>query len=532
MRTIRSDVLVIGTGIAGLSYALKATAHGSVAIITKKQRADSSTNRAQGGVAAVFAPGDTPELHAHDTFIAGCGLCHTQAVRDLVREGPARVRELQEWGVAFTQSSGDLDLGREGGHSRRRIVHAGDLTGREIERALLAALARKSNAAIYEDHIALDLVVGDEAGTGRRRCAGVIALDHVHGGRVAFESGVVMLATGGFGQVYRHTTNPDIATGDGVAMAYRAGAAIANLEFVQFHPTALYPAGEQAFLISEAVRGEGAVLRRVDGSELMRGVHTQGSLAPRDIVARAIDLELKASGAPHALLDLSAIDRSTFERRFPGIFAECTRRGFRVPDEPLPVVPAAHYACGGVRTDADGRTTIAGLFAAGETACTGVHGANRLASNSLLEAVVYSHRAAAALPAELARAAAQPVRCAFVESPAAGDRNGGARAAVDPAGVRDALRRVMWDDAGIVRSTVRLESAIDAVTGMAAGIAVAGAGSDDPIATEVRNLVDTAALILSCAVQRRESRGLHHNTDHPYRDNERWLRDTVLAGDR
>ena len=532
MKTIRTDVLVIGTGIAGLSYALKATALGSVAIITKKRRVDSSTNRAQGGVAAVFAPGDSPELHARDTFMAGCGLCHTRAVLDLVREGPSRVRELQSWGVTFSQSDGDLDLGREGGHSRRRIVHAGDLTGREIERALLAALARESSAAIYEDHIALDLAVGDEAGTGRRRCAGVVALDHVHGERVAFEAGVVLLASGGFGQVYRHTTNPDIATGDGIAMAYRAGAAIANLEFVQFHPTALFPADEQAFLISEAVRGEGAVLRRADGSELMKGVHAQGSLAPRDIVARAIDLALKQSGEAHVLLDLAPIPRSTFERRFPGIFAECTRRGFNVPDEPLPVVPAAHYACGGVRTDADGRTTIAGLFAAGETACTGVHGANRLASNSLLEAVVYSHRAAAALPAELARAAAQPVRCAFADPPDAGMARGGDRAAVDTAALRDGLRRVMWEDAGIVRSTARLEAAIDAVAGIAQRLAAAGTGSDEPAAIEVRNLADTAALILSCAVQRRESRGLHHNTDHPYRDNERWLRDTVLAGDR
>jgi L-aspartate oxidase len=551
MKTVSSDVLVIGTGIAGLSFALKASEHGSVAMVTKKRRADSSTNWAQGGVAAVFAADDAPGLHARDTFLAGAGLCHSGAVRALVREGPPRVRDLEAWGVAFTQSGGTYELGREGGHSKRRIVHAGDLTGREIERALLAALAQRRNVSLFEDHVAIDLVLGLEGATGRPRCQGATALDHVHNERVHFEAGVVMLAAGGLGQVYPHTTNPDIATGDGMAMAYRAGATLANLEFVQFHPTALYPADEHAFLISEAVRGEGALLRRLDGTLLMEGVHPLGSLAPRDVVARAIDFELKRSGGTHVLLDLTPIGRERLERRFPGILAECTTRGFDLPREALPVVPAAHYACGGVLTDAAGRTSIAGLFAAGEVACTGVHGANRLASNSLLEAVVYSHRAAAGVPLELRRASAQAVSGPSAGSAVASGRvvgegraaaqshapgqGGSAPQAGDGAGevaaLRAELRRLMWADAGIVRQTERLDAAASEVSRIRELATVRAAGQHDAAAIELRNLADTAALILACALRRRESRGLHYNVDHPYRDNERWLRDTVLVGE-
>jgi L-aspartate oxidase len=528
VRRVQTDVLVIGSGIAGLSYALKVSAHASVAIVTKKRRADSSTNWAQGGVAAVFDPSDSEAYHARDTFIAGCGLCHGGAVRGLVREGPSRVRELVEWGVQFTRTGQGFSLGREGGHSRRRILHAQDLTGREIERALLAALNEHANVELFEDHIAVDLVRGTIDGTGRRCCVGAIALDHVHKEAVAFEAAVTFLAAGGTGQLYRHTTNPEIATGDGVAMAWRAGARVANLEFVQFHPTAMYPADEGAFLISEAVRGEGAILRREDGTPLMEGVHALGSLAPRDIVARAIDLELKQSGSRHVLLDLSPIPVETIEGRFPGILAECGRRGVDLRSDPVPVVPAAHYACGGVWTDEVGRTSIEGLYAAGEVACTGVHGANRLASNSLLEAVVYSHRAAGNVVAERARRDHAPVSVTWPWNAVDAGAEDTRRRERDR--LRQTIRDLMWDCVGIVRDTVRLNEAADAIAPIfeaANHEAEQAPGHDDAI--ELRNMAQTARLVIECARGRRESRGLHHNMDYPYRDNERYLRDTVLV---
>ncbi|HEX2165601.1 MAG TPA: L-aspartate oxidase, partial [Longimicrobiales bacterium] len=386
MRTASTDVLVIGSGIAGLTFALKAAAGANVHIVTKKERAVSSTNYAQGGIAAVMAPDDSLDLHVRDTLTAGAGLCHLRAVEALVREGPARVRDLIDWGVRFSAAAGSLSLGREGGHSRRRIVHAGDLTGREIEGALIQAVSEHPRITLSEDLQAVDLLLIHDEGTRAPRCSGALLLEHRTGELIEFSARLVLLATGGLGQAYRHTTNPDIATGDGVAMARRAGAALANLEFVQFHPTALYPASERAFLISEAVRGEGAVLRRRNGTDLMAGVHPLGSLAPRDVVARTIDLELKRTGEAYVVLDLAPISPREIEKRFPGILTECAERGLDIRSEPIPVVPAAHYSCGGVVTDSDGRTSIAGLYAAGEVACTGVHGANRLASNSLLEA--------------------------------------------------------------------------------------------------------------------------------------------------
>jgi L-aspartate oxidase len=528
MKTIETDVLVIGSGIAGLSYALKASESGSVSIITKKRRADSSTNWAQGGMAVVLDPEDSYRLHARDTFLAGAGLCHGLAVRDLVHEGPLRVRELAEWGVAFTRTASGFSLGREGGHSRRRIVHAADLTGREIERALLAALADHTGVQMFEDHIAVDFLVGPFGNNGERRCAGVIARDHVLDEAVTFESAVTLLAAGGMGQLYRHTTNPDIATADGVAMAWRAGARVSNLEFVQFHPTALYPAAEHAFLISEAVRGEGAVLRCTDGRSLMEGVHPLGSLAPRDVVARAIDVELKQSGAPYVYLDLSPIPAGTIEARFPGILAECASRGIDIRKDRVPVVPAAHYACGGVQTDASGRTSIGGLYAAGEVACTGVHGANRLASNSLLEAVVYTHRAAAAVPAEIALRDGRPIPAdtgghVYASGPVEARRE-------QRQSLRTRLRTVMWDHVGIVRDTKRLDEAaatMDELVEATRAEYAAAPGSPDAI--ELRNMAETAVLIIEGARTRKESRGLHHNLDYPYRDNERFLRDTILA---
>jgi L-aspartate oxidase len=547
MRRTEADILVIGSGIAGLTFALKAAEHGTVCVVTKKERAVSSTNYAQGGIAAVMASDDSAELHVRDTIVAGAGLCHLRAVEALVREGPARVKDLIDWGVRFSRSGGALSLGREGGHSRRRIVHASDLTGREIEGALLQAISEHPGIELVEDLHAVDLLTAMDRATGEERCTGALLLEHRTGALVEFGAGLVLLATGGLGQAYRHTTNPDIATGDGIAMAYRAGVAVANLEFVQFHPTALYPATERAFLISEAVRGEGAILRRLDGSELMAGVHPLGSLAPRDIVARTIDLELKATGAGHVLLDLSPVKQKDIEERFPGILAECWQRGINILREPIPVVPAAHYSCGGVVTDRHGRTTLAGLYAAGEVACTGVHGANRLASNSLLEAVVYSHRAAQHVAPELGRAAqfqADPYgverwRAGVVAGAAARDAAAAAAAAA-AAGQGNAsgaaaertqarLRDLMWEDAGIARNDHRLQEAARELTGLEAEAQALFEARIETATVELRNLVEVSRLIVTCAVQRQESRGLHYSLDHPYRDNERFLRDSVLV---
>lgn len=516
------DVLVLGSGIAGLFFALKMSAHGRVAVVTKKDQPESNTNYAQGGIAAALAPDDSPELHARDTFVAGGGLCHSDAVEVLVREGPIRVRELIALGARFTEAGEELSLGREGGHSRRRIVRAADLTGREVERALLHAVATNPNVEIYENHMAVDLLVHRGMGGGRA-CVGAVVLgpddNEVH----EIHSKVVMVATGGCGQVYRHTTNPAIATGDGIGMAYRAGARIANMEFVQFHPTALYPAGDRAFLISEAVRGEGAILRRMDGTAFMEDFHPLASLAPRDVVALAIDQVLKDTGDPYVLLDCSPIPENEIRGHFPNILAQTASRGIDMLREPIPVVPAAHYGCGGVLTDTYGRTSLPGLYAVGEVACTGVHGANRLASNSLLEALVFAARAAdqiaPGLPA-LHRHEGHPVARTV----------GNGTAEVDFQALREELRRMMWDLVGIVRTDERLDQAAEGLADLASRFRIAGA--DAKLSTdllELRNLIQTGALITASSRSRKESRGLNFNLDHPYRDNERFLCDTVLS---
>ncbi len=378
-----------------------------MAIVTKKEDRESNTNYAQGGLAAVMGKSDRFALHIRDTLRAGVGLCHRDAVELIVENGPARVRELARIGVRFSREGRGLALGREGGHSRRRIVHAADMTGREIERALLAAVAAHPRIHLFEHHMAVDLILASRLGAGEadggERCWGAYVLD-VNSGRIApVTARVTILASGGSGRVYLYTSNPDIATGDGVAAAHRAGALIGNLEFVQFHPTCLYHPRARSFLITEAVRGEGGILRTADGRRFMPRVHPMAELAPRDIVARAIDAEMKRRGDPHVLLDVTHLPASKVRERFPAIDARLRELGIDMTREPIPVVPAAHYQCGGVVTDLRGRTSIPGLFAIGEVAMTGVHGANRLASNSLLEAVVFAHRAAAAARAMVRR---------------------------------------------------------------------------------------------------------------------------------
>lgn len=527
----RFDFLVIGSGIAGLSYALKVAPRGTVGIITKKEKAESNTNYAQGGVAAVMSAVDSFELHMKDTLGTGMGLSHREPVAAMVKEGPQRLRELIDIGVEFTMRDGQLDLGREGGHSVHRIVHARDLTGREIERALLHAVGENPNIHIFENHAAIDLLtehnMREHTVIDRRNihCWGAYALDCERGTVSVFTAPCVMLSTGGLGHAYLHTTNPSIATGDGVAMAYRAGAVIANMEFIQFHPTTLYNSGTPSFLISEAVRGFGAVLKTMDGEEFMQRYDERRSLAPRDIVAYAIDTELKRRGEDYVLLDLTHLDAQEVREHFPHIYETCrTRFKIDITSEPIPVVPGAHYSCGGVVSDLEGQTSISGLYVSGETSMTGVHGANRLASNSLLEALVFSDRAArASMNFREREESALPAIRDWDDS---GTFNSEEWVLISHD--RREIQQVMWDYVGIVRSNLRLERArrrIDLIrdeielyyknTRITEGL------------IELRNLATCAMLIIQCALKRRESRGLHVTTDYPQKDDAHFLRDTI-----
>jgi L-aspartate oxidase len=526
------DFLVLGSGIAGLSYALKVAPYGRVAIVTKKDRAESNTNYAQGGIAAVTSKEDSVELHVRDTLEAGAGLCKEKIVRAIVEEGPARIAELIELGMHFSEreiplshGARELDLGKEGGHSKRRILHAKDITGREVERALLAAVAQQPRIEIFENHLGIDLVTSQKLGyVGNHRCLGAYVLDKRNGQVDTFAAPTTVLATGGCGKVYLYTTNPDIATGDGVAMAYRAGAAVANMEFVQFHPTCLYHPKAKSFLISEAVRGEGGILKTVDGVEFMDKYHPLKSLAPRDIVARAIDSEMKKSGANFVLLDITHQPEKFIIERFPNIYQTCLRYGIDISKEPIPVVPAAHYQCGGVLTNLDGETEIGGLYAVGEVACTGLHGANRLASNSLLEALVCAHRAAQKTPGFLKRKSAE------FNIP---DWHSGNAHNPDELVVVshnwDEIRRAMWDYVGIVRTNKRLQRAEKRIANIQEEIQEY---YWDFIVTsdllELRNIATVAEVIIKCALARQESRGLHYNLDYPGPNPEWVQRDTVL----
>lgn len=523
------DYIVVGSGIAGLFFALKvveAEPDTRVAIITKRQAHDSNTNRAQGGIAAVLAGTDSVELHVEDTVKAGAGLCHRDVVEAVVSAGPAVISELIECGVEFTRGTEGFDLGREGGHSANRVVHASDLTGREIERALIAACkSRSSNIFLYRHHIAVDLLI--EQNAGQCRCVGVTVLSENSVTADTFVAPVTMLATGGIGQIYFHTSNPKVATGDGLAMAYRAGVDVANLEFIQFHPTTLYSPGRKPFLVSEAVRGEGARLMSVDGRRFMEGAHELEDLAPRDVVARAIDKELKESGEEYVLLNISHREPEFIKKRFPNIYQRCLDYGFDITKRSAPVVPAAHYACGGVVSDIHGRTSLAGLYVAGEVAFTGMHGANRLASNSLLEAVVMAEFSAIQA-VDYRKNSDRPRN--VPTAPPVSERLDVPRENIFIAHNRRLLQRVMADFVGIVRSEERLCLALERVCDIKTAV---DDYYDQTPATyylvELHNMTLAAELVVRSALKRKESRGLHYTEDYPEAIDAACV-DTILPG--
>jgi L-aspartate oxidase len=537
---MKSDFLVIGTGIAGLSFALRAAQHGTVSIITKGKPMDSNTAWAQGGIAGVLPEGlrekgDSIEHHIDDTLDAGAGLCDEAAVRTILSEAGQTLEELITCGVDFDKeadSHNAYSLGKEGGHSHRRILHAKDTTGREIAESLLEAAQLNENITFYEQHFAIDLITSRKLGTvSEDRVLGAYVLDESTGKVHRFRSDRVILATGGCGKVYLYTTNPDGSTGDGVAMAWRAGATIANMEFVQFHPTCFYnPAATGAkarsFLVSEAVRGEGGILRDENGDEFMKKYDDRKSLAPRDIVARAIDHEIKKTGAQCVYLDVTHKPEGFMQERFPHIYNTLLEFGLDCEKTPIPVVPAAHYQCGGVVTDTDGRTDIRGLFAIGEVACTGLHGANRLASNSLLEGHVVARRSLEKM------LSLHPLDKPSPEAPDIPQWEYGDTAPPDELVVIyhnwDEIRRLMWDYVSIVRTSNRLDRAANRLSNLRREVRNFYWGhrvTSDIL--ELRNLVATASLVVDCALRRHESRGIHYTLDFPQKD-ERHKKPTTL----
>ncbi len=532
------DYLVIGSGIAGLTFALKAARSGSVAIVTKKDKLETSTNYAQGGIASVFGQDDSFDLHVQDTLNSGVGLSHPDIVDLVVKTGPERIRDLLDLGVAFNRGPDpqSFDLGREGGHSRNRILHAQDMTGAAVEKVLIAAAEADPNIVIFEHHLVLDLViqhhcmkVGSLNLNQQDICRGAYVLDTASEQIHTFVANAVLLCTGGAGKVYLYTSNPDVATGDGLATAYRAGAKLANLEFVQFHPTCLYHPTAKNFLISEAVRGEGGRLIDRKGRAFMEKYHPMKDLAFRDVVARAIDTEMKSTGDDCVFLDISHRGAEFIKNRFPNIYKRCLSLGIDITSDPIPVVPAAHYMCGGILTDSSGQTTIQNLYAIGECACTGLHGANRLASNSLLEAMVFAHAAARQCTENIKswreRALPDVPDCS------------GKTTSLNPANNEmvmiahnwDFIRRLMWNYVGIVRTDKRLSLALNHILQIRMELKEhmpkIPVNSD---VVELQGIALVAELIIWSAIQRKESRGLHFNVDHPHTNDADWLNDTVV----
>jgi len=537
------DLLVVGSGIAGLTFALKAAKSGTVAVVTKKDKLETSTNYAQGGIASVLGPDDSFQLHIQDTLNAGDGICHKDVVETVVHEGPDRIRELTGLGVPFdhgTSQEAPFDLGREGGHTRNRIVHAHDMTGQAVERVLIAAAEADPNISIFENHLVLDLIIEHhslKAGSAtlqhQNLCRGAYVLDSQGGEIHTFLAHAVLLCTGGAGKVYLYTSNPDVATGDGMALAYRAGAELANLEFVQFHPTCLYHPQAKNFLISEAVRGEGARLIDRRGRAFMEHYHPLKDLAFRDVVARAIDTEMKKTGDDCVFLDISHREKAFLQQRFPNIYEKCLSLGLDIARDPIPVVPAAHYMCGGILTGRRGETSIENLYALGECACTGLHGANRLASNSLLEAMVFAHEASLDCCHRLdawRRRSLSAVPHPFPAPPKPRTDGLPQSEMVLIAHNWDIIRRLMWNYVGIVRTDKRLALA---QTHMAQiSLEIREHLPNIPLNSdlvELQNLALVAELIIRSAIQRKESRGLHYNLDHPQKDDLNWQRDTVVV---
>jgi L-aspartate oxidase len=533
---IKTDVLIIGSGIAGLFAALRISEYAEVVLITKKEKNESNTNCAQGGIASVIDPNDSFEKHIHDTLIAGAGLCHKNAVEIIVKEGPDRIHDLIELGTQFTQKNGKLDLAKEGGHSMPRIVHAKDLTGREVERALISQVSSIDNVTIIENTIAIDLITEHnvqklkDSPLKNRNCWGAYALNCETNELIKI-SKTTILSTGGVGQVYLHTTNPKIATGDGFAMAYRAGAKIGNMEFVQFHPTAFYNSVQgdnftaPSFLISEAVRGFGGILRTLDGSEFISKYDSRKELAPRDIVARAIDNELKKRGDDHVYLDITHKNKDDILEHFPNIYNNCLKLGIDIAKEYIPVVPAAHYCCGGVVVDEFSRTSLRGLYACGEVSMTGVHGANRLASNSLLEAVVFAERASINIKEFLIKFSGTiPDIPDWDDS---GTLSSDEKVLITHSSRE--VKQVMWDYVGIVRSNLRLQRAEQRIHNIFVETEELYRKTkvfEDIL--ELRNIVACSHIIIKSAKKRKESRGLHYTLDYPLMLPDNKAKDTIL----
>ncbi len=537
-----TDYLVIGSGVAGLSFALKVAEHGTVALVTKREMMESNTAYAQGGIAAVLSEVDTFDLHIKDTISSGDYLSNREVVEMVVKNGPKLIHELIDLGVRFslnenTKAGEKYDLGREGGHSENRVIHADDMTGRALGSVLVDHVINHKNITVFENHIALDLITystrmrsGVVVKQFNTDCCGAYILDTQTNDVKTFSSKITVLATGGAGKAYLYTSNPDIATGDGIAMGYRAGASVANLEFMQFHPTCLYHPEAKNFLISEAVRGEGGVLIDSAGNPFMHKYDKLQDLACRDVVSRSIDSELKKSGAESVFLDISGKDATFVKKRFPNLYNKCKEFGFDMTKEPIPVVPAAHYMCGGIATDLNGKSDINRLYAIGETACTGLHGANRLASNSLLEALVYADNAAVQATDEI-----KSIEGTYEFNPPKWDDSG----TTDSDEVSlvshnwDEIRRFMWDYVGVVRSNKRLERALRRIENIQNEIR--DYYWDFKVTSdliELRNIATVSELIIKCAMKRKESRGLHYTIEYPEKDDENWLHDTILKRSR